>query len=288
MKNYTHKNYDYVHISEIPFDEIEKIDIAMCKQPTQTVQAYYADQQTKPDVIMNGGMFIMKTGNTIFSLRDESKNIAVDYNNTDGFGIIGNKQLTIGQINDGTAYRDFIAAYPVLIKDKKTANTVSCSAIDYKTRRSLVGWDKANFYVITIEKPGMQFAEMQKMLLNMGLEYAANLDGGGSTCKLVYGKKVTTQEYNRPVDNVICVYLAASKPKRLLYRVQLGAFGKAANASNYLTKIKAAGYDDAFITYQDDLYKIQLGAFSVKDNATRLVNELKAKGFTAFIVAVRV
>lgn len=288
MKNYTHKNYDYVHISEIPFDEIEKIDIAMCKQPTQTVQAYYADQQTKPDVIMNGGMFIMKTGNTIFSLRDESKNIAVDYNNTDGFGIIGNKQLTIGQINDGTAYRDFIAAYPVLIKDKKVANTASCSAIDYKTRRSLVGWDKANFYVITIEKPGMQFAEMQKMLLDMGLEYAANLDGGGSTCKLVYGKKVTTQEYNRPVDNVICVYLAASKPKRLLYRVQLGAFGKAANASNYLTKIKAAGYDDAFITYQDDLYKIQLGAFSVKDNATRLVNELKAKGFTAFIVAVRV
>lgn len=288
MKNYTHKNYNYVHISEIPFDEIEKIDIAMCKQPTQTVQAYYADQQTKPDVIMNGGMFIMKTGNTIFSLRDEGKNIAVDYNNTDGFGIIGNKQLAIGRINDGTAYRDFIAAYPVLIKDKKAANTASCSAIDYKTRRSLVGWNKANFYVITIEKPGMQFAEMQKMLLDMGLEYAANLDGGGSTCKLVSGKKVTTQAYNRPVDNVICVYLATSKPKKLLYRVQLGAFSKAANASNYLTKIKEAGYKDAFVTYQDDLYKIQLGAFSVKDNATRLVNELKAKGYVAFIVSVRV
>lgn len=288
MKNYIHKDYDFVHVSEIPFTEIDKIDIAMCKQPTQTVQAYYADQQVKPDVIMNGGMFIMKTGNTIFSLRNEGKNIAVDYNNTDGFGVIGNKQLAIGRINDGTAYRDFIAAYPVLIKDKKAQNTASCSAIDYKTRRSLVGWDKANFYVITIEKPGMQFAEMQKMLLDMDLEYAANLDGGGSTCKLVYGKKVTTQAYNRPVDNVICVYLAASKPKKLLYRVQLGAFGKASNASNYLLKIKAAGYNDAFVTYQDNLYKIQLGAFSVKDNATRLVNELKTKGFTAFIVAVRV
>lgn len=288
MKNYIHKDYDFVHISEIPFEEIDKIDIAMCKQPTQTVQAYYVDQQTKPDVIMNGGMFIMKTGNTIFSLRDEGKNIAVDYNNTDGFGIIGNKQLEIGRINDGTAYRDFIAAYPVLIKDKKAANTASCSAIDYKTRRSLVGWNKTNFYIITIEKPGMKFSEMQKMLLDMGLEYAANLDGGGSTCKLVYGKKVTTQAYNRPVDNVICVYLTASKPKKLLYRVQLGAFGKAPNASNYLLKIKAAGYHDAFVTFQDNLYKIQLGAFSVKDNATRLVNELKAKGFTAFIVSVRV
>lgn len=288
MKNYIHKDYDFVHVSEIPFDEIDKIDIAMCKQPTQTVQAYYADQQTKPDVVMNGGMFIMKTGNTIFSLRDEGKNIAIDYNNTDGFGVIGNKQLEIGRINDGTAYRDFIAAYPVLIKDKKAANTASCSAIDYKTRRSLVGWNKTNFYVITIEKPGMKFAEMQKMLLDMGLEYAANLDGGGSTCKLVYGKKVTTQTYNRPVDNVICVYLTASKPKKLLYRVQLGAFGKASNASNYLLKIKAAGYHDAFVTFQDNLYKIQLGAFSVKDNATRLVNELKAKGFTAFIVSVRV
>lgn len=288
MINYTHKNYSYVHISEIPFAEIDKIDIAMCKQPTQTVQAYYANQHTKPDVIMNGGMFVMKTGNTIFSLRDEGKNISVDYNNTDGFGIIGNKQLEIGRINDGKAYRDFIAAYPVLIKDGKAVNTTSCSAINYKTRRSLVGWNKTNFYVITIEAPGMKFAEMQRMLIDMKLDYAANLDGGGSTCKLVRGKKVTTQAYNRPVDNVVCVYLTTSKPKKMLYRVQLGAFGKAANASSYLLKIKAAGYDNAFVTFQDNLYKIQLGAFSVKDNATRMVAELKSKGFTAFIVTTKV
>lgn len=283
LNNYTHKTYNFVHISQIPFDEIKKIDIAMCKEPTQTVQAFYKDQTTKPDVVMNGGMFVMSTGKTIYSLKDEDKNVTVDYKNLDGFGIIGDKTLAIGKINDNQQYRDFISAYPALIKDGKACDTSACKAIDYKARRSVVGWDKSNLYVITIESPGLKFDEMQKMMIGMGLTYAANLDGGGSTCKLVTGTKVTTQVYNRPVDNVFCVYLNKEQPK-YLYRVQVGAFSNRANANNFLSTVKSKGYTSAFIVQQNGLYKVQTGAFSIKANATNLVSEMKSKGLDAFVV----
>ena len=40
--------------------------------------------------------------------------------------------------------------------------------------------------------------------------------------------------------------LAADKPKKY-YRIQLGAFSSKENAENYLKKVKAAGFKDAFI-----------------------------------------
>jgi exopolysaccharide biosynthesis protein len=49
----------------------------------------------------------------------------------------------------------------------------------------------------------------------MNINYALNLDGGGSTKILENGKSITSSLYNRPVDNVIAIYL---KPKTI-YRV---------------------------------------------------------------------
>ncbi len=290
MKTYTYPGYKNFNITEIPFDEIKKIDIAKCKEPTQTVQAFYSDAKTKPDVVMNGGMFIMATGNTIFSLRDESKTLITDYKNKEGFGIIGEDELAVGRIDDGQKYRDFISAYPTLIDDGMMCNTGKAKDIDYKTRRSIVAWGKDNFYLITIETPGMKFIDIQRILVQMGVVYAANLDGGGSTCKLVNGKKVTTQAYNRPVDNVVCVYLKKGPPalKKYLYRVQVGAFSKKANAEAQLKQIKALGWEGAYVRLVNGLYKVQIGAFGVYDNAKRMVEELKKKGVNAFIATYEV
>ena len=290
MRTYTYPQYNYFNVTEIPFEEIKKIDIAKCKEPTQTVQAYYAEAKVKPDVVMNGGMFVMATGNTIFSLRDESKTLITDYKNKDGFGIIGDNTLAVGRIDDGQNYRDFISAYPTLIEDKKPCNTSKSAEIDYKTRRTIVAWDTNNFYMITVEKSGMKFAEIQKILVKMGVVYAANLDGGGSTCKLVNGKKVTTQAYNRPVDNVVCVYLKKNepKPKKYLYRVQVGAFSKKENAVALQQQIRNMGWSGAYVRIVNGLYKVQIGAFGVLDNANVMVKELKAKGVNAFVAVYEV
>ena len=118
----------------------------------------------------------------------------------------------------------------------------------------------------------------------MNIDYALNLDGGGSTKILENGKSITSTLYNRAVDNVIAFYL---KPK-VIYRVQAGAFSFKKNAENLLKQIHALGgdYTNAYIRKIGLYYKVQMGAFSVKANATRMLNDLKSKSFDAFITTV--
>lgn len=67
-----------------------------------------------------------------------------------------------------------------------------------------------------------------------------------------------------------------------LYRVQVGAFSKKANADAMMTKIKNAGFD-TYMVHIDGLYKVQVGAFSKKANADAMAEKLKAKGFNSYI-----
>lgn len=73
--------------------------------------------------------------------------------------------------------------------------------------------------------------------------------------------------------------------ERTLYRVQAGAFSKSHFANNLLVSIKAAGFPDAYITYDnsDKLHRIQVGAYSVRANAENRMAEVKKAGFDAFI-----
>ena len=68
----------------------------------------------------------------------------------------------------------------------------------------------------------------------------------------------------------------------VLYRVQVGAYRRKANADAQLAKVKNAGFD-AFIVKVGDLYKVQVGAFSKKANATAQVARLKKLGISAFV-----
>ncbi len=80
-----------------------------------------------------------------------------------------------------------------------------------------------------------------------------------------------------------------SKPETeidVMYRVQIGAYSKASNASNQLYKVKLAGFN-AYITRVNDLYKIQVGAYSVKSNAEKMLARIKAAGFDGYIVSVK-
>lgn len=69
-----------------------------------------------------------------------------------------------------------------------------------------------------------------------------------------------------------------------LYRVQVGAFKVKGNAERHLTKVKAAGFSDAFIAeVGGNLWRVQIGAFSVKANAEKRLKEAQAKGFEGFV-----
>ena len=134
----------------------------------------------------------------------------------------------------------------------------------------------------------MDFAQMQDMLIELGVAYAINLDGGGSTKILYNGESITSTMYNRAVDNVVAFYL---KPT-IIYRVQTGSFSLKANADKFCEKIRAlpdkigAGYAKAYVRKVNGTYKVQVGAFSVKSNAQKVVSDLKSLGYSCFITTL--
>jgi len=205
MKVFNPDGYSYITVVQVPKTEIEKLDMALCAQPRQTLKKFYDACETKPAIVCNGGFFNMSDGSTVFTYSDEGVIISSDSSYKEGMGTVDGelKFGTIGVEN----FTDFICGYPVLIKAGK-AVTISCaSEIDYKARRTVLAYDDSNVYVIAIESPGMKFAAMQEFLLTMGVTYAINLDGGGSTKILKNGESITSCVYNRAVDNVIAIYL---------------------------------------------------------------------------------
>ena len=273
MKIYNPTNYSYITVVEIPKTEISKFDMGLCQQPRQTLKAYYDSCAVKPSIISNGGFFSMSDGSTTFNYTDEGIIISSNSLYKEGFGTV-NGELKYGVIG-----------YPVLIKAGAAVPITIASEINYKARRTVLAYNKENIFIVAIESPGMNFSQMQSFLRTLKVDYAINLDGGGSTKVLHDGKCITKAFTNRPVDNVMAVYL---KPK-VIYRVQLGAFSKKANANAFLAKIKGlpdtinAGYKNAYVRKVGSYWKVQVGAFSVKANATRVVNDLKSKGYNAFI-----
>lgn len=67
------KYNSYTTVIKMPFNEIDKIDFALCKQPRQTLRAFYDDCAVKPDILINGGFFGMSDGSTCFNYMDEKE-----------------------------------------------------------------------------------------------------------------------------------------------------------------------------------------------------------------------
>jgi len=282
MQVYKHKNHSNITIVEIPKSEIRKIDFALCKQPKETLKSFYDRQTTKPDFIINGGFFNMADGKTIFNFTDEGKNIVSGHWTEVGMGIVGGNTLEYGNVRS-RSWRDFIAAYPPLIENGKAVPITFATEINYKARRSVLAYDKENVYLIAVESGGMTFQAVQTVLLGMGVTYAINLDGGGSTKILQKGKSITSTAYNRAVDNVVAVYLKK-------HRVQVGAWKTKKYAVNMQKKIRAlpdriiAGYADARLVYVDGWWKVQTCSMSTREAAERVKADLATFGITDTII----
>lgn len=253
--------------------------MALCAQPRQTLKAYYDACEVKPAIIANGGLFNMSDGSTIFNYADDGKIISSSSQYKEGMGTV-NGELKFGKIGV-EAFEDFVSGYPVLIQNGKPFTSSVGAELDYKARRTVLAYNSKNIYIIAVEAPGMNFAQLKTFLQTLNVDYAINLDGGGSTKILHNGECITKASGNRAVDNVIAVYL---KPKTI-YRVQVGCFALKTNANNYLKKVQALGgiYANAYVRKVGGYWKVQTGAFSVKANAINVQNDLKQKGFNAFI-----
>ena len=278
MKVYKHGIYDYVTVVEIPKRKIKKIDFALCRQPAETLKAFYDRQEEKPDFIINGGIFNLPDGKTYFNYLDEGETISGWHWYTAGMGIVDG-ELKYGGVST-EKWTDFVSGYPPLIVDGKAVDIEYAKELDGKKRRSILAYDADTVFLIAVESPGMKFAEVQKVLLAMGVTHAIGLDGGGSTKILQDGKSITSTLYNRAVDNVVAVYI------KEINRVQVGAFKNKLYALARQAKIRAlpdrigAGYKNAYVCKIGDYYKVKVGSYSTNTAAQRVVDDLASLGIT--------
>lgn len=290
------EGYPDVTVAKMPKKFTGRIDFAPCEEPRQTLANFYKAQEVKPNILTNGGFFNMSNGETVFDYMNEGILLVDDPNTVVGMGIRQDNQLVWGTLADGN-WRDFIAAYPPLIKDGIIVNSSLGAELNYRARRTVLGYNDDNYFLACVEGSGLTFSQLRFMCLAVGMTHAINLDGGGSTKMLVDGKNQTSILYNRAVDNVVAFYdtntcppVKPSEPGTpVFYRVQVGAFRIRANAENMRAEITSlpdtigAGYENAYIRTINGLFKVQVGAFSVRDNAVKVVNDLNAKGFDAYI-----
>lgn len=286
-KLYTFVEKSYVHFAEVPLENIDKLDFALCNQPTERPNKYRERQEVTPDIVSNGGFFGMSNGVTVFNFVDEGTAASFNKSYQWGIGIQNEKDILYSSLTS-RKWRDFIGGYPVLLDNYRKCSYDYAKDINYNARRTAVGYNDTSVILLVVDKPEVKIPMLQDIMLAAGCKYAINLDGGGSTYMECNGEKVTSESYIRPVDNVFCIYLKKPKPtaKKCFYRVQVGAFLISKNANNLVAELRNRGFTGAFIAKSGLIYRVQIGAYSQKLNADRMADTLKGHGYKPFVTKV--
>lgn len=200
---------EYTQLDIIPFDSIQEVRFCKLAEPTEMLEHYYNRAENKPNIMVNGGLFDMKTGHNVMSF----VSMYTEQNYKNGFVGMGTtcykaQTLQYGKDNE-KEWRDFMTAYPMLVIDGKASKEYgNAKTLNYRTARTAIGvTETGNVLVLTVDKPGMTFEQMAAIFLQYHAVYAMNLDGGGSVRKLHNGKVVNNPSENRKVDSAFCVYL---------------------------------------------------------------------------------
>lgn len=204
---------DLCQILVIPYQSIKEVGFAKCAQPKETVMSWYNRQDDKPQIVTNGGLFNMSTGTNILSFVDEGKE--QNYKaNFEGIGVLGsNPAALIPGTDSEKDWKDFMSAYPVLVRKGKALTTFDKgNELNYYAARTAIGVTKSgDVIILTVDKSGshggMLFSKMAQILEEHDAWYAINLDGGGSVYKMEFGKVTNNPTEARQVDNVFYVKL---------------------------------------------------------------------------------
>lgn len=234
----TVKINSYTQLDIVPHSSIEAVAFEKCADPKETLDSYYSSKEKKPQIMINGGLFNMSTGHNVMSFvcDGEEQNYQ---NGFTGMGVLGGDLAKLVYGTDrAQKWKYFMTAYPMLVINGKV-NTVygNASNLNYLTLRSAVGVrEDGTLLILTVDKPGMKFAEMAKIFVEYDAQYAMNLDGGGSVRKMHENKVMNTPIENRPVDNVFCVYLKEDPLAKLADQNEIASW-----ARPYVEKMVVSG-----------------------------------------------
>lgn len=192
----------------IPHSSIQSIDFIKAKEPTETLGSVYNRLSTKPQVLINGGLFTLATGKNVMSFIDEG--VEQNYQNGfEGMGIKAKDVTTLVYGHDKDGWKDFLTAYPMLIKDGEVLDSyTTANELNYTAARQSIGVTAdGSLVIVTVDAPGIKFQALGKIMATYGVVNGMCLDGGGSVRTMVEGEVINSPTENRAVDNMVAVYL---------------------------------------------------------------------------------
>lgn len=292
----------FISIVKIPKDEIDKIDLAICQEPKETISHFYNRQNVKPDFICNAGFFNMANGESVYFVKNENVVVSTHSNSAlkNGIGIKRDGSLKYGNIDEGD-YVDFLSAYPVLVVNGAVLDITYATEIASRNPRTAIGYNDDFIFVVAVDgrtttAKGMTLNELAEYMKKIGCDYAVNLDGGYST--RLHDKDnnpINNPTVNRAVDSVFAFYLKKiDEDPAVMALARAGIITDPNHWNRLLSGHGGTTVDNIRTLFQrmatalqsvqkDGLYRVQVGAFSKRENAENLLKTLQDKGFTGYI-----
>ena len=197
----------YITNISVKTDEIAKIRLIYGTK--KTVEQWQAELGA--NIVCNGALFNNDRAETPI---ETYKSDGVLYSKSDwcnrGFGVDGNGSVMFGDFTDW--FMDFAVAFPTLVWEGQRNINFDAKTINGKQPRTIFSKTEDGFMVTTIDgrqkgKYGMTIEEAADYMHSLGVWYSANLDGGGSTRVAVNGEVVNSPCENRPIRNVLAIWL---------------------------------------------------------------------------------
>lgn len=254
-----------------------KIQIYVNSYPYKTIDQIKSE--TNCDIIINGGLYNMKTYKHTCHLKVDGKLLGADKYTYFGYGWNTNGFPTL--VSDYSEFDNYICCV-CLVRNSKPETLYYNSGLSGSRPRTAIGTFSDGRIWIYADTSNKTPEELRDIALNAGVKDALMLDGGGSTQCIFPSGRVDS---SRKVQNYICIWEEKeSVIESTFFRVQVGAFRNKIYAENMLDKLKTDGFSNAYIVQENDIYRVQVGAFKNKEYAEALKNNLIAVGYTAIIM----
>ena len=168
--------------------DLKKVDFVNKPMTAKTLYDTY-----KPSAFINACLYDMTTSTNITKVEDENDSDGYLFSD-EGIGIFVDNYICWTDYETArkdTQIKDFIAGSPTLVYSGRVnidwGNKVS-TAIQGKAYRSAIGFNQSTLFMYVSDNK-ITLDELAKYMLNVGCDYAINLDGGGS-CHLQEGSTV--------------------------------------------------------------------------------------------------
>ncbi|MDQ0270712.1 N-acetylmuramoyl-L-alanine amidase [Cytobacillus purgationiresistens] len=179
----------------------------------------------------------------------------------------------------GTGYEDFIyttVGAPTTTYQNVIHAEIMAQIVEVRDR----GKKRANYHMLRESK--MPALLTENLFIDTAAD-AAKLKDAAFIEKVARGHAVgIAKAFNLSKKQAAVSKPAPANPSSTLYKVQIGAFSKKANADALVKQAKGKKFD-AFAVKVGGLYKVQLGAFSNESNAKALAEKAKKAGYTPYI-----